>query len=64
MLTSKQLENSCFCFNQSINQSLIYLPTLSSKSTNAHSKYKHALNLQFYSFVIFMIFIYSCIHRL
>ena len=28
------------------NQSIIYLPTLSSKSTSARSKYKRALNLQ------------------
>ena len=60
MLTSKQLENSCFCFNQSI----IYLPTLSSKSTSARSKYEHALNLQFYffcNFYIFFIFMYTLI---
>ena len=32
--------------NQSINQLTIYLPTLTSKSTSARSKYERALNLQ------------------
>ena len=39
--------NSAVLINQSMIKSIIYLTTLSSKSTSARLKYEHALNLQF-----------------
>ena len=46
LLTLAANESGIFLIVESINQSIIYLPTLTPKSTSARSKYARALKLQ------------------